>query len=120
MIKLIAKFPVQLNGHIYYKGEACSYEGEITPRVAANFTDAEGNALKAAEADKGSPEGKTEPDGKAAKDEAETASIARTVEVMGRDGVKRALDAMNITYAPTTGTQYLAKTLLIARGEIDG
>jgi len=43
---IIAKFPVQLNDHIYHKGEKCDYSGPLTDRIAANFTDEEGNQIE--------------------------------------------------------------------------
>lgn len=114
---IIAKFPVELNGHIYHKGDRCSHAGEITRRIAANFTDEDGNALTAAETPQDASAQKPANDPDADKAAANKAALARTVEVMGREGIKRALDAMNVAYSPNTGTEYLAKTLLIARGE---
>jgi len=114
---IIAKFPVELNGHIYHKGDKCAYAGEINRRIAANFTDADGNALKAAETPQVASVQKQTNDPAADKAAANKAALARTVEVLGRDGIKRALDAMNVAYSPNAGTEYLAKSLLIARGE---
>lgn len=114
---IIARFPVELNGHIYHKGDKCSYAGEITRRIAANFTDACGNALKADEMPQGAPAQKPANGPAADKAAADKAALARTVEAMGREGIKRALDAMNVAYSHNAGTEYLAKSLLIARGE---
>lgn len=116
-MKIIARFPVELNGHIYHKGESCSYEGAVTRRIAANFTDADGNALTAADAPPPATAHNSAVDPAEDKDTANKTALRRTIEVMGRDGIRRALDAMNVAYSPNTGTEYLAKTLLIARGE---
>lgn len=117
---IIARFSVELDGHIYRRGDTCQYGGAITRRIAANFTAEDGTALTADGPDGdagGKAPGKERPKDSAA---AVKAAMARTVEVMGRDGIKRALDAMGVAYPPSANTEYLAKALLVARGECEG
>lgn len=119
-MKIIARFSVELDGHIYSRGDACQYGGAITRRIAANFTAEDGSALTA-EGPDGDAGGKAQ--GKERTKEgaaAVRAAMARTVEVMGRDGIKRALDSMGVAYPPSANTEYLAKALLVARGECEG
>lgn len=113
---IIAKHAVELGGHIYRKGEACKdFTGDITDRIVANFVGADGKPLTVAASGDKKPEGEKPP--KVPKNE-NAAKIAKTVEVMGRDGIMQALDGMSITYAPKAKTEYLAKLLLINKGEL--
>ena len=68
-MKIVAKFPVQLGGHVFRKGEATDFDGEVTPRIAANFANADGTALVVPE--KKAPEKKGE-GGEEAHDEGAT------------------------------------------------
>lgn len=118
-MKIIAKAGVELNGHIFHKGEVCGdFNGDITQRIADNFTDETGNPLSVSMGGgHGEPTGK-EGTGDAKVDDAK-AKIAKCVEVMKREGIMQALDGMGITYSPRAKTDYLAKMLLMNRGEIE-
>ena len=118
-MKMIAKCGVELGGHIYHKGEVCKdYSGEITKRIADNFVDEDGKPLTvgAKSADGKKQEEKPAED---LKKEDAKAKIAKCVEVMKREGIMQALDGMGITYAPKAKTDYLAKLLLMNKGEIE-
>jgi hypothetical protein len=109
-MKIVAKTSIEVGVHIYHKGEVCEYDGVIDERIATYFTDENGNPLKA--------------DGKAAKavkdkDQEKEDVIAKTVKVMKREGILQALDGMGITYSSKSKTEYLAKLLLVNRGEIE-
>ena len=111
-----AKSSVQLRGHIYRKGEAAEWNGAITPRIAALFTLENGAPLVAESADGK----KDEPDTQETAPDVPTADelIKRTVGALKRDGIIRQLDGMGVTYAPSANTKYLAKLLLMSKGEI--
>ena len=131
-MKIIAKTPVQLGGHIYERGEACEYDGPVTARIAANFTDETGAALEVGEAAKaarsdmgeGAPlSEKGEEPGGGAQGELFGANdvqarIDKTIQVLGRQGIMQALDDMGITYQANASNKHLAKLLLTSQGEI--
>lgn len=131
-MKIIAKTPVQLGGHIYERGEACEYDGPVTARIAANFTDETGRALevgdaaKAARSEKGegAPHSeKGEVPGGGAQGELFDANdvqarIDKTIQVLGRQGIMQALEDMGITYQANASNKHLAKLLLTSQGEI--
>lgn len=120
-MKIVAKVGVELNGHIYHKGEVCAdFNGIVTQRIADNFTDESGKPLvvgKEGEICAGNSGG--EKRGEDAKVDDTKAKIAKCVEVMKREGIMQALDGMGITYSPRAKTDYLAKMLLMNRGEIE-
>lgn len=131
-MKIIAKTPVQLGGHIYERGEACEYDGPVTARIAANFTAETGAALevgdaaKAARSEKGegAPHSeKSEEPGGGAQGELFDANdvqarIDKTIQVLGRQGIMQALEDMGITYQANASNKHLAKLLLTSQGEI--
>lgn len=136
-MKIIAKTPVQLGGHIYERGEACEYDGPVTARIAANFTDETGRALTVGAKDRAgaaNPNGgegeKTgqspEPQGTqtgGAQGELFDANdvqarIDKTIQVLGRQGIMQALEDMGITYQANASNKHLAKLLLTSQGEI--
>lgn len=81
-MKIIAKTPVQLGGHIYERGEECEYGGAVTARIAANFTDETGRALTV-----GAKDGAGAPNpggGKGAKDGAGAANLGGEGEKTGQ------------------------------------
>ena len=131
-MKIIAKTPVQLGGHIYERGEACEYDGPVTARIAANFTDETGAALevggaaKAARSEKGEGTPHSEK-GEGAGGEAQgelfgendvQARIDKTIQVLGRQGIMQALEDMNIPFQSNASNKHLAKLLLTSQGEI--
>lgn len=131
-MKIIAKTPVQLGGHIYERGEACEYDGPVTARIAANFTDETGAALevgdaaKAARSEKGEGTPRSEK-GEDAGGEAQgelfgendvQARIDKTIQVLGRQGIMQALEDMNIPFQSNASNKHLAKLLLTSQGEI--
>lgn len=113
-MKIIARCRVELDGHIYSKGEPCEFDGVVTPRVAANFVGADGGRLAVAGAADARP-ADGNPAGPA--DDAK-AKVAKAVSVMGRRGVMQSLEAMGITFSPNAKTDYLAKLMLMNKGEI--
>lgn len=128
-MKIIAKCAVQLNGHIYSRGEACEYSGPVTERIAQNFAAADGSMLaaEAARSDTGNGgagesgnDGAGEP-GKGGDDaKRDTGEIvARTVATLKRDGICRQLDELGVTYPAKSETKWLAKLLLATKGEIE-
>ena len=131
-MKIIAKTPVQLGGHIYERGEACEYDGPVTARIAANFTDKTGAALEVGEAAKAarSEKGEGAPHSEKGEDaggEAQgelfdandvQARIDKTIQVLGRQGIMQALEDMGITYQANASNKHLAKLLLTSQGEI--
>ncbi len=112
-MKIVAKRPVQLAGHIFRKGESRDWDGPIDERIAANFTAADGSPLETG-AQGDAPGG--ELPGLAQLDE--NALIDRTVKALRREGIVQQLDAMNITYSASSNTRYLAKLLLMNKGEL--
>lgn len=115
-----ARYSVELRGHIYRKGETADWDGAVTPRIAANFTAADGTPLKADEAGGGAKDAHGA-DGAAGAAEAapgDAEIVRRTVDALKRDGVRRALEAAGVAYSNKSSTEYLARLLLVARGEI--
>lgn len=113
-MKIIARFHAQLGGHVYAPGEACEFDGPVTARIAYNFTAEDGSSLAPDVAGMaGAAEG---PARDAGTDE--KALVERTVAALKRDGICRALDDMNISYSAKSSTAYLARLLLVNRGEI--
>ena len=114
-----ARFPVEVGGHIYRRGETMEWTQGVTPRIADNFTAADGSPLvpDGAEAAKDAAQGRA--DAAKERDAAVKAAVKRTVETMGRDGIRRALDAMNVTYSSAANTERLARKLLASRGEFE-
>lgn len=136
-MKIIARCAVQLNGHIYSRGEACEYTGPLTERIVQNFAAADGSVLaaEAARSDTrnggagepgkggaGEPgnDGAGEP-GKGGDDaKRDTGEIvSRTVATLKRDGICRQLDELGVTYPAKSETKWLAKLLLATKGEIE-
>lgn len=143
-MKIVAKFPVQLGGHVFRKGEATEYDGEVTPRIAANFVNADGTALvasgKKAPGKKGEggedahDEGATgtkeqegekqpTPEETAAaeareKADAEEKMVANTIRSLKKDGIMRKLDGMGVTYPADAKVDFLARLYLMSQGEI--
>lgn len=118
-MKIIAKNVVQLGGHIYGRGEACEYNGPLTERIIANFTAADGGVLSvtpvgpdAESGERGGERLKGEPG------ECGVDIIERTIDTLKREGIARQLDEMGVTYPPNANTKYLAKLLLISKGEL--
>ena len=111
-MKIIARHNVQLRGHIYAKGEAVEWDGPVTSRIADSFTSEDGTRL---EADADSADG-ADP---ARQDGSGVDIVERTIAVLGRDGIMRQLDGMGISYPPTAASKYLAKLLLVQKGELD-
>ena len=125
-MKLIAKYNVQVRGHIYTKGEAMEWDGPITPRILANFTAADGRELAlpqppakdGQEAPPPTPcELPLDPQPKDG-DMDEDALVKRTLDALKRDGVMRQLDEMGITYPANAKSTFLARLLLMGKGEI--
>ena len=114
-MKIIAKRSVQVDGFgIVERGRAIDLpEDRIDNRIAALFVRADGSPIVAT----ATPE-KAEEAAAAANSDVD--KIARTVEVMKREGIMQALDGMGVTYAPHSKTSYLAKLLLVTKGEIEG
>ena len=112
---IIARRAVQLDGHIFRKGEARDYAGAVDERIAANFTAEDGSAL--VPSPDGADGGKGAGGGAA---EAEAALVARTAKRLRRQGVCQQLDAMNVTYPADASTESLARLLLVQKGEIGG
>lgn len=106
-----AKYGVELGGHIYRKGETCDFKGAVTPRIKDNFTAADGSALAVGAGDA--------PEDVACAASTDEDKIEKTVATLKRDGITRQLEAMNITYSAKSRTDYLAKLLLMAKGEIE-
>jgi hypothetical protein len=131
-MKIIAKTPVQLGGHIYERGEECEYGGVVTARIAANFTDETGRALEVGDAAKAARSEKGEGAPHSEKDEEPgggaqgelfdandvQARIDKTIQVLGRQGIMQALEDMGITYQANASNKHLAKLLLTSQGEI--
>ena len=113
-MKIYAKFPVQLNGHIFSKGEVCEYDGPVTQCIVDNFVDAEGKALSVS-GDSDSQHGArgNDPDG------ARKMIIEKTVEVLGKDGICLQLDGLGVTYNPKSKVEKLAELLLVTKGELE-
>ncbi len=112
-----AKYSVELGGHIYRRGETAEWDGAVTPRIAANFTATDGTPLKADEATKdGAEDAQGAGGAEAAPSDAEI--VRRTVDALKRDGIRRALEAAGVSYSNKSSTEYLARLLLVARGEI--
>lgn len=110
---ITAKRPVQLGGHIFRKGESREWNGPVDSRIAANFTAADGTPLTVG----GEAPAKTDAPTQAIRIDAELL-IQNTIDALKRKGITQQLDAMNITYSPSSTTKYLAKLLLMSKGEI--
>jgi hypothetical protein len=115
-MRIVAKYSVEVGGHIYSKGDALEWSGAVTPRIAANFTDSAGMPLTADGRAEAATAKIAEPkDGKAAEKEL----VAKTVASLKREGIKISLDQMHVTYSANSSTDYLARLLLVQRGEIE-
>ena len=143
-MKIVAKYPVQLGGHVFRKGEATDFDGEVTPRIAANFVNADGTALVVPE--KKAPEKKGE-GGEEAHDEGATGTegqegekqptpeeiaaaeakakadeeaklVATTIRSFRKEGLQRKLDELGVTYPADAKVEFLAKLYLMAQGEL--
>ena len=124
-MKIIAKFQVQLNGHVYARGEACEYNGPVTDRIAHNFTREDGEPL-VKEGDqmelgleRGTGNGESASAEATADRRGTDETVRRTVDALKRDGICRQLDEMGVTYPAKAKTDYLARLLLASKGEID-
>ena len=146
-MKLIAKYNVQVRGHIYCKGEAMEWPDPLTPRIIANFTAADGRELAlpqppAKDGQEAPPppakDGQEAPpppakDGQEAPppngelpldpqpkdgDVDEDALVKRTLDALKREGVMRQLDELGVTYPANAKGTFLAKLLLMSKGEI--
>ena len=136
---LIAKYNVQVRGHIYAKGESMEWDNPITPRIIDNFTAADGRELvlpqpppdekeatpppPADELPLGDKE--ATPPGELPLEPPPTgepidedALVKRTLDVLKRDGVMRQLDEMGVTYPANAKNTFLARLLLMSKGEI--
>ena len=111
-MKLIAKHNVQVRGHIYAKGEAMEWDGPVTPRIIANFTAEDGSSPVATDAAQETPP-QPPPDGVD-----EDALVKRTLDALKREGVMRQLDEMGVTYQANAKSTFLARLLLMSKGEI--
>ena len=125
-MKLIAKHNVQVRGHIYCKGEAMEWPDPLTPRIVANFTAADGRELALPPAQDGQDGGQEAPNGELPLDPPpakdgdvdEDALVKRTLDVLKREGVMRQLDELGVTYPANAKGTFLAKLLLMSKGEI--
>ena len=143
-MKLIAKFNVQVRGHIYCKGEAMEWPDPLTPRIIANFTAADGRELALPQPQPKDGQEAPPPNGELPldpqpKDGQEApppngelpldpqpkdgdvdvdALVQRTLEVLKRDGVMRQLDELGVTYPANAKNVFLARLLLMSKGEI--
>lgn len=111
-----ARYSVELGGHIYRKGETADWNGAVTPRIVANFTAADGTPLKEDGAKDGAKDARGAGGAEDAPSDAEI--VRRTVDALKRDGIRRALEAAGVSYSNKSSTEYLARLLLVARGEI--
>jgi hypothetical protein len=138
-MKIVAKYPVQLGGHVFRKGEATDFDGEVTPRIAANFVNADGTALVAPENkrecgeeahDEGAigtegQEGEKQPTPEEIaaaeareKADAEAKLVATTIKSLKKEGLQRKLDEMGVTYPADAKVEFLARLYLMAQGEL--
>lgn len=120
-MRIVAKFPVELGGHICRAGEAIEYDGPLTERIRANFAVADGGQ----DAESGGGQGQADaeasggqPTGDARHGADERALVARTLRKLGRDGLARQLDDMGVTYPAGAKGEYLARLLLVCKGEL--
>lgn len=129
-MKIIAKYRCQLDGRIYDPGDEADYDGAVTPRVAHNFTDADGGPLKAAvgaggEAGaKGGSKGGSAPSNENVDPEKEKAAKAKELvdklaKTMSREALTAKLDEMGVTYKATHKNTDLAKLVLRQQGVIE-
>lgn len=121
-MKLIAKYNVQVRGHIYAKGEAMEWDGPLTPRIIANFTAEDGSSPVATDAAQETPPQPPTP-GELPLDPPpdgvdEDALVKRTLDALKREGVMRQLDEMGVTYQANAKSTFLARLLLMSKGEI--
>ena len=141
-MKLIAKYNVQVRGHIYAKGEAMEWDGPLTSRIIANFTAEDGSSPVATDAAQETPpqpptpgelpldpppDGQDNPQpptsGELPLDPPpdgvdEDALVKRTLDALKREGVMRQLDEMGVTYQANAKSTFLARLLLMSKGEI--
>ena len=114
-MKIIARYAVEVGGHIYSKGDALEWNGPVTRRIAANFRAEDGSPLTV----DGDPAANAAPAAETPKTDGRREVIARTVAALKRDGICRALDWMHLAYSTKSSTEYLARLLLVNRGEIE-
>lgn len=131
---IIAKRTVQLNGHIYSKGEAAEYNGPVDSRIADLFTDKDGEPLSITpptpppdgEKKDGEKKDDTPPpasaDASARQDEKKENTFERIdklVKQIGRKGIEQKLDELGINYKPKMNDSQLALLLLQQQGEVE-
>jgi len=106
---IIAKRSVQLNGHIYSKGESAEWDGPVDSRIAELFMAKDGSALSVTA------------NGAKSKDATATTAerLEKLVATLGRKGIEQKLDELNVSYPATAKVETLAKLLLQQQGEID-
>ena len=110
---IIAKRSVQLNGHIYSRGEAAEWNGPIDSRIAELFTAKDGSPLSAgSEAERNSA---INSDG----DNRILERVDKLVAKLGRKGIEQKLDELKVSFSSKANTEALAKLLLQQQGEID-
>ena len=124
-MKLIAKYNVQVRGHIYCKGEAMEWPDPLTPRIIANFTAADGRELALPQPPAKDGQEAPPPNGELPLDPQpkdgdvdEDALVKRTLDALKREGVMRQLDELGVTYPANAKGTFLAKLLLMSKGEI--
>ena len=120
-MKILALHDVQLHGHVYRRGEVADYCGAVDARIAANFAAADGSPLSPDSAEKGGAAKEAPPDGELPLGNPpldEDALVKRTLDTLKREGVMRQLDDMGITYPANAKSTFLARLLLMGKGEI--
>lgn len=114
---LVARYATEVGGHIYAKGDRLDWSGAVPARIAANFRREDGSAVEPTKTDDGSAR-KGTPERRTATVPTPADVVARTIGSLKRDGICRELDGMGITYSPKSSTEYLARLLLVNRGEM--
>ena len=109
---IIAKRSVQLNGHIYSKGEAAEYDGPIDSRIAELFMTKDGEPLK------GATNQPPPPKGKKGTKENTFERIDKLVKELGRKGIEQKLDELGVGYNPKMTDNQIAMLLLQQQGEV--
>ena len=119
-MKIRAIHSAQVNGYgIVCKGDVVDIDASrIDARICANFVAEDGTRLSFEKKSEEGAQNEAPGDGKTKEEKEYTQTLANCISTLGREGIRRKLDDMGITYSPNAKTEYLAKLYLVQAGVV--